>query len=490
MVAKTSRQVDQATNQRKVVVLTLLLLVALWSVVIVSTVSARRDSVAATSVLLQRMNRAVAEYTRQQFHLADILLTTCEHWLQANPGRDPLADPSFRKLVASFRAKTGSSIDLLLLADGQISSIPGEAGQPLTTAADSNSLVGAETSDGLFIGRPTHSPPSDLPGLPIALSLPNPADGVPTVVAVLNLATLTRVYEDLRQKPGGAITLLRRDGTVLARSPDDRWALGQSVAREPLFREHLTAHPEGLALLDKVADTPASEFVSYSSMQDFPLTITVSEDHDEALAPWLRQTLWMMLVAAGVTVPLGIIAYRSLRLLQALGNRNAALQQLATTDRLTGVSNRQHFLQTLDEAVGRARLSGSPLTVLIFEIDFFKRINDGYGHAVGDSVLTSFAEAANKCRREMDLLARFGGGEFSLMLPDTALEEALRVAAQVRSEIATIAIATENGVVQFTASIGASEARTDDSSLDDLLRRASKALHQATAGGHDQVVAI
>lgn len=491
MVHETPRQVDEAAKPRTVIVLTLLLLGALWSVVIVSAVSARHASIAATTDLLQRMNRAVEEQTRQQFRLADTFLATCEQWLQANPDRDPLVDPAFRELLTGFRVRTGESIEILLLAaDGQVFDVLGEARRPLAEHADREYVEGAQTSDGLFVGSPTRNPLTGRPGLPIALSLHNPEHGIQTLLAVVDLAMLSRGYEEQRQKPGGTITLLRRDGTLLARAPEDRSVLGQSIAGEPLFREHLRQRPEGLVLLDKADDGETREFVSYASMRDFPLLILVSEEHDQALSSWLRQTFWMVLLALGTTIPLGVVAYRSLRLLQALANRSAELQQLATTDQLTGVSSRQHFLQALEEELGLARQGRLSLTVLIFEIDFFKRINDGYGHTVGDKVLTSFAVAANSCLRERDLLGRFGGGEFSMLLPDTAVEEALQVAEQVRSEIARIAIVTENGTVQFTASVGVSAASTDDNSLDDLLRRATKALHEASAGGHDRVAVV
>jgi diguanylate cyclase (GGDEF)-like protein len=490
MATKTSRQVDQVANQRKVIVLTLLLLTVLWSMVIVSAVSARHESVVATAALLQRMNRAVAEQTRQQFRLADAFLATCEHWLQANPSQDPLVDPAFRKLVAGFRVKTDASIDVLLVAaDGHIFDVLGEGRQPLAESAAGEylDLQGSPANDGLFIGSPIRNPLSGRPGLPVALSLANPAHDIKTLFAVLDLTKLARVYEEQRQQPGGTITLLRRDGTVLARAPDDRSVPSQSIADGRSLGAHLTQGPGGLVLLEKAANSEAREFVSFSSMSDFPLMIMVSEDHDEALASWRRQTVWMVLLALGVTIPLGVVAYRSLRLLQALGNRNAELQHLAVTDPLTGVSSRQHFLQALEEELGRARRDQLPLTILLFEIDFFQRINDGYGHAIGDKVLTSFAVAASSCLRESALLGRLGGGEFAMLLPNTMVGEATLVAEQVRSKIATISIATENGTVRFTASVGASEASAGDSSFDDLLKRATKALREASAGGHDRV---
>jgi diguanylate cyclase (GGDEF)-like protein len=199
--------------------------------------------------------------------------------------------------------------------------------------------------------------------------------------------------------------------------------------------------------------------------------------------------LWTILLALGMTIPLAVVAWRSLRLLRTLAEHSVQLQELAISDQLTGVSSRQHFVATLaDELVLRQRRH-LPLAVMLIDIDFFRRINDGYGHAVGDQVLLAVAQAAKRALRQRDLLARFGGGQFAVLLPDTEIAEALLVAERIRAQIGEIAIATENGTVRFSISAGASEVMASDRSTDDLLKRAAQALQSAAAAGHDRVVA-
>jgi diguanylate cyclase (GGDEF)-like protein len=471
-----------------VVVLTLLLLGALWAVVILSAVSARQAAIVATGERLQRMTYAVEEQTRQQLRLVDTFLMSCESWLSANTSRNPRSDPAFRKLIEGFRSRTGESIDVqLLTANGEVSDVLGKAKVPPANVADSEHFRDALANAGLFIGSPAPNPSTGHHGLPVALPLHNPAHGIQMLVAMIDLPLLTRTFDEQRQKPGGAITLLRRDGTILARAPDDQPLPGRSLADGELFRQHLATQSPAVVLLDETADAQAREFISFSSMPDYPVLIMVSQNYDDALSAWLRQTVWIVLLALGVTVPLSVIAYRSLCLLQALASQTAQLQQLVDTDRLTGVSSRQHFVEKLKEALELAQRQQSPLSVLLFDIDFFKRINDGYGHAVGDQALVAFAAVAKRCLRERDLLGRLGAGEFSILLPGTDLGEAVLIAEQVRSEVATISIPTENGTVQFTASVGASEACATDRSTDDLLKRTAQALHNAKAGGHDRI---
>lgn len=491
MIKESIRHIEEWANPRTVVVVTLLLVGTLWLALMVSVVSDRDESIATTGGILQRMTHAVEEQTRQQFRVADTFLASCEHWLQANPDLDPRTDKTFRQLIEAFRAGTGQSIDIYLLAsDGRMFDILDPAQGPLANVADRDYFKNALNSPGLFVGSPMRKPLADHDGLPISLSLRRPADDIQVLLAVIDLPTLTRSYEKQRLQPGGAITLLRRDGTVLARAPHDDRLPGHSMAGEALFSKHLGQQPQALVLPEASPGTQAREFISYSSMPDFPLVIMVSEDYDEALAAWLRQTAWVILLGLGVTLPLAVITYRSLRLLQALASQDAELQRLTTTDLLTGCSSRQHFFETLAEEVARARRRQAPLTVALFDIDFFQRINDGYGHAIGDQALILFANTAKEGLRDMDLLGRLGGGEFALVLPNTEARGAVLVAERVRTAIPGISIPSDNGTVQFTVSVGVSEVQAGDTSIDDLLKRAATALHNAKAGGYDRVAVV
>jgi hypothetical protein len=298
----TIRDLEDWVRPRTVTTLTLILLVALWSVVIASAVSGRQASIASTGELLQRTGRAVEEQTLQQLRLTDVLLATAAHWLQANPGRDPRSDPAFRKLLEGFRARTGDSIDIqLLTVDGSVFDVLGKSPRPLAKVADSEYFKGALASKALFIGRPESIQRSGGYGLPIALALPSPIHGIQMIVAIVDLPTLIGRYEGQRQQAGGAITLLRNDGVVLARAPEDAPLPGQSIAEGRLFGERLRQPPRTLLLLDETHAGEKKEFVSYSPVGDFPLLIAVSEDYDEALLPWLKQTLWIVLLALGVT---------------------------------------------------------------------------------------------------------------------------------------------------------------------------------------------
>ncbi len=167
----------------------------------------------------------------------------------------------------------------------------------------------------------------------------------------------------------------------------------------------------------------------------------------------------------------------------------AELRRLATTDALTGIFNRRHFMATATIEAERARRHHRSLAGLMLDIDHFKRINDSFGHPVGDVAIKAMAAACTEAIRTVDTLGRLGGEEFAVILPDTELETALAVAERIRLAIGAIAIATDKGTVRFTTSIGVAQLSQENSSVESLLSRADAALYAAKNGGRNKVVA-
>lgn len=163
------------------------------------------------------------------------------------------------------------------------------------------------------------------------------------------------------------------------------------------------------------------------------------------------------------------------------------LHQLATTDSLTGVANRRHFLKRVAEELKRIKRYGGHCALIMLDLDHFKRINDSRGHAAGDSVLCHFTSLVQDHLRGSDLLGRLGGEEFAVFLPETALEGAVGLAERVRRHTESEPANSEKGQVSYTVSVGVTLLDPLDASPDDALARADEALYRAKANGRNRV---
>lgn len=160
---------------------------------------------------------------------------------------------------------------------------------------------------------------------------------------------------------------------------------------------------------------------------------------------------------------------------------------LARTDSLTGVRNRRHFYDIASHEFTVARRYAQDISVILLDIDFFKRVNDTYGHERGDVVLRKVAELASSEVREADLLARFGGEEFIVLLPNTPSSVAATVAERMRAQIENHNWAASSGIEGLTISAGVADFGHAPATLDELIRRADSALYSAKSNGRNRV---
>jgi diguanylate cyclase (GGDEF)-like protein len=164
------------------------------------------------------------------------------------------------------------------------------------------------------------------------------------------------------------------------------------------------------------------------------------------------------------------------------------VQRQAVTDELTGLANRRRFLSQLELEVTRSRRSGSPLGIVLADLDDFKRINDTYGHEVGDEALRGFAEILRSTVRDVDLPVRLGGEEFAVLLPDTDLPGAAHLAERVRRAVEAATLRGPGGRLHLTASFGVS-CFPVAAAAEELLADADRRLYEAKRRGKNRVVA-
>ena len=226
------------------------------------------------------------------------------------------------------------------------------------------------------------------------------------------------------------------------------------------------------------------------------LALVLPTTLDFALQDSLQERL--MAIAAMLFM---IVAYRSLRITNHFVQRSYSLsselqmakehaETLARTDFLTGLNNRRSFYHLCETPFKVARRHGQNLAVILFDIDRFKKINDAYGHAVGDEVLRNLSRIVLETCRDSDVSGRVGGEEFAILLPHTNGESARELAQRLREQMEQSVVRSDRGDVHFTASFGVAQIGPECESLEALVATADGAMYQAKKRGRNCVFVV
>jgi diguanylate cyclase (GGDEF)-like protein len=265
------------------------------------------------------------------------------------------------------------------------------------------------------------------------------------------------------------------------------WLLARVSGRwEEVLQDTTGAKKRTMDMMEATADRAVTlaqgriEGISEAEALYFPMLVggeaigVLGIPDGSTLAPGDRK-------AVGAATALIAIALRTVQLFRET-------REHSVRDRLTGCFNREHCIETLDAELRRGRRSGRPLSIVMFDIDDFKSINDELGHLRGDEILRAVGAQLNRLLRSTDVSCRYGGDEFLIILPDTHILGAEHVAETLRREIGTLAIAGAGDRVHaVTASVGLAAAAPAELDVAALIKRTDEALYRAKRGGRNQV---
>lgn len=189
----------------------------------------------------------------------------------------------------------------------------------------------------------------------------------------------------------------------------------------------------------------------------------------------------------GLAVMLHTLSRYILRTIDSLQAQREQLTDMALTDALTNLPNRRHLFEQLEREFIRARRYRRPLSLIYIDLDGFKSINDRFGHLFGDEILRGTGIAMRAVLRSTDLLARIGGDEFSVLLPETNLEGGRRVANKLRKALTAYSERLDPIIPSLSFCAGVGQLRREDKSIDDLIARADEAQYRAKVSGKDQI---
>ncbi len=216
-------------------------------------------------------------------------------------------------------------------------------------------------------------------------------------------------------------------------------------------------------------------------VEEFKWYLMVEQDEVQAEKKLLT-TFWIN-IGLSLVVTLGILFIANM----TIGKYQRKLELMASTDKLTGAANRQVFEDYFAQALSRSVVDGTVMSVLILDIDHFKQVNDQYGHNIGDLVIQSAANVLKSHLTDADLLCRWGGEEFLVLLANTNISQANELAEKMRESVAAKTIKVNGSKISVTLSCGVAEHRKTEKP-EELVNRADIALYQAKAQGRNQVV--
>lgn len=324
-------------------------------------------------------------------------------------------------------------------------------------------------------------------------------------LATLRLDSFERVFDSLNLGTSGTVFFALENGTLIYRRPFQEKLIGTDLSSGAVMRSYREkSHAATLMLVAKVDGI--ERLYSYRRLDSYPIIVSAALSKDDIFSQW-KVTSAQTLAAALCAIAALVWFFRKLMRQIALREQmaaelrvaslelekaNAGLKTMALKDGLTGLANRRAFDEALEQEHRRARRDGKPLSLIMLDVDYFKKYNDEYGHVAGDDCLRAVAKAvAGSAGRCEDLAARYGGEEFGIILPGTDSAGAWLVAEAVRQTILAQGIVHAGSPIGLvTASLGV--ATTDngdyqDASPTQLLRQADALLYQSKSQGRNRV---
>jgi diguanylate cyclase len=333
--------------------------------------------------------------------------------------------------------------------------------------------------------------------IPLSRRINNPDGTFAGVFLItLRLDYFNSFYAGFRMDKQGIFVIALSNGTILTRRPFEEAVVGTSLANGTIFSHYLPRAPSGTAHIVSVVDK-VERINSYQLLQRYPLVVQTGLARSDILRPWWQE-LYRSAALFGVLIltvaAFGVTLLRQIRfgavIEKELRQAHVALERLVMEDGLTGLANRRHLDVVLPLEISRARRLNMPLSVLMIDIDHFKRYNDIYGHPEGDVCIRAVAQVIKRSvGRTGDVAARYGGEEFTVLLPGADELGAFRVAQRIAESVRTLKIpheGNEPGLV--TVSIGMHTVSPKGNVLPDaLIGIADEALYQAKQGGRNRV---
>jgi diguanylate cyclase (GGDEF)-like protein len=468
--------------------------------------NARKVELKELETATQNMSQSIAQHADDTFKSADTALVGLVERI-SNDGTSPKALDRLHKFLM-LRVSELPELKGLLIYD--------KDGNWLVNSQEIINTVGNNADREYFIYHRNHTDMGPHIG-PVILSRTTGAWVIPlsrrlndvngqfagVVLATIALDYFNTFYASYDIGHDGVILLVKNDGRQLVHWPLLADSIGADLSKGPLLTLHASHNESGNAMLISPVDG-LERLNGYNHVQHYPLVSMVALSKSEILATWREETLLHGAIAVGIICVLGFLGLRLIEQINlraqaeeearhtgnALFELNQTLERLALQDGLTGLANRRQFDTALQNELSRATRAASSLALIMIDVDCFKKYNDIYGHLAGDECLRQVGKVIQSAEgRSGDLAARYGGEEFVVLLPNTDVQGALKVAEKIRNAIRQLEIRHDGnlpGVVTISAGVNVLMPVTGNDTPSLLIGSADEALYLAKSAGRNQ----
>lgn len=465
--------------------------VAVSVLMVAVLLSARHHEIANAIASSANITSSLSREIGRNFELYDLSLQAV-----AEGAADPRVGalpPDMRRRVLFDRSTAARFVSGVFVIDSSGQMTLGRDDEAkLVNVADRDYFLAQRSglARGLFISRPYASRArGSAPSLALSrrITLPDGRFGGVASLAV-NLEYFELMLKSLSTGERGASIILQTDGTVVARNPSLKSDEPQSVSHSPTFARML-ASAQGYYVARSPVDG-VQRIYSFARVPGTNLIAVFAPSYDDLLAGWRRRSWAIGILALSLSGAFATVVWALVFGLRYRIALQAQLDRIADTDALTGVLNRRALKRSLEVLSVRHRQACSPFSVLFIDADNFKAYNDRYGHDAGDEALRLIAACLqSQSRSGIDVVTRYGGEEFVVVLPGADLHTALEVAERMRADVEYASTRVGSSVIAaLTVSIGCSVARPGKSATTQaVLRAADRALYLAKHRGRNQV---
>ncbi|MVV47825.1 diguanylate cyclase [Pseudomonas sp. PB120] len=457
-----------------------------------------RQDLDAAQVASANLTRAMAQQAEDTFMKADLVLTGLTEWLQVDgygSAQKARLQKTFERRVLALEQLHGI---FLFDKNGQwvVTSFEDLPRGPGVADREYFKFHQQNVSSVAHIGPAIRSRKNDEWIIPVSKRV-NDKNGnfQGVLLAGIKMSYFDQFFKSFSIDDNGSMFLALTDGTLLARRPYVEAQIGTSLANGEIFQTLLPRAPSGSAMVSSVVDGVVRLY-GYHQLSAYPLVVAAASSKEAILKGWEATAFQSIVIVALVILGVGLFGWVFIhqvrdgeRIEADLRKAQEALELIATHDSLTGLANRRLFERALDIEFGRGARRSTSLSLIMLDIDFFKRYNDAYGHVAGDHCLAEVARALKSCcHRKADLAVRYGGEEFAVLLPETDIHGALAIAELIRRSVIDKNITHSGSPTGYvTVSLGCyAFVPTGRDSIEMFIQCADAALYRAKHSGRNR----